>query len=80
MVCGNFPWLRVSKIKTAICRTVDMPAAKVRSEVLPLRLLVKTRQMQVAVLERRSFPKSGSGPAGSVVTKQTADPLVILFV
>lgn len=34
MMCGNFPWLRVSKIKTAICLTVDMPAPKVRSDFL----------------------------------------------
>lgn len=45
MVCGNFPWLWVSKIKTEICLTVDMPAPKVRSDFLPLRLLLKTRQM-----------------------------------
>lgn len=57
MVCGNFPLLWLSKIKTTICRTVDMPALKVRSEFLPLRLLVKTRQILDVVLGRWSWSK-----------------------
>lgn len=59
MVRGNFPLLSVSKIKTAICRTVNMPALYVRSEFLPLGLLVKTRQILDAVWERWSLSKIG---------------------
>lgn len=59
IVCGNFPFLWVSKIKTAICRTVDMSALYIRSEFLPPGLLVMTRQLLDVVLERWSLSKLG---------------------